>query len=61
MREFLKTMKRYVLPYRRYLGESVILNILSAVLNIFSFALIIPMLKILFNLDTATYSFIPWK
>lgn len=60
MREFLKTMKRYVLPYKRYLGGSVIMNILSAVLNIFSFTLVIPMLKILFSMDGTAYRFIPW-
>jgi len=53
-------LRRYVAPYRKYLGGSVLLNILSAVLNLVSFSLIIPILKILFNLDDKVYAFIPW-
>ena len=60
MKEFWQIMLRYVAPYKRFLGGAVIMNILSAVLNIFSLALIIPMLKILFGLDQGTYAFIPW-
>lgn len=60
MKDFLKVMKRYVRPYGKYLGGSVALNILSAVFNVFSFTLIIPILKILFKMDETTYSFIPW-
>ena len=53
-------MKEYVSPYGRYLGGSVLLNILSAVFNIFSFSLIIPILQILFKINTTVYEFIPW-
>lgn len=53
-------MLKYVGPYKRFLGESVILNILSAVFNIFSFSLVIPMLNLLFNLNKTVYEFIPW-
>ena len=53
-------MKRFVAPYRLYLVGAVILNILSAVFNIFSFTLIIPILQILFKMDTTVYEFIPW-
>lgn len=60
MREFWHIMRRYVAPYKRYLGGSVVLNMLSAIFNIFSFALVVPMLRILFNVNTKTYSFIPW-
>ena len=60
MRGFLRLMKRYALQYKGYLGGSVILNILSAVFNIFSFSFIIPVLNILFNLDSKTYDFIAW-
>ncbi len=60
MKEFWQIMLRYVAPYKRFLGGAVIMNILSAVLNIFSFALIIPMLKILFGLEQGSYEFIPW-
>ena len=60
MRGFLRLMKRYASRYKAYLGGSVLLNILSAVFNIFSFSFIIPVLNILFNLDSKTYSFIAW-
>lgn len=53
-------MKGYVAPYRKYLGGAVVLNIFSAVFNIFSFTLIIPILQILFKMDTTIYEFIPW-
>jgi len=60
MKEFWKIMKRYVSPYKSYLVGSVFLNIFSAIFNIFSFSLIIPMLQILFNIDSTVYEFIPW-
>jgi len=53
-------LRRYVRPYGKYLGGSVVLSILSAVFNIFSFTLIIPILRILFNVDGGVYRFIPW-
>ncbi|MCR4773952.1 MAG: ABC transporter ATP-binding protein/permease [Prevotella sp.] len=49
MKEFLQVLRRFVPPYKKYLVYSVIFNILSAVLNIFSFAAIIPILQILFK------------
>jgi len=60
MKEFLQMMLRYVAPYKRFLAESVGLNILSALFNIFSFSLIVPMLQILFKLNTTVYRFMPW-
>ena len=60
MKEFWKIMKRYVSPYKSCLVGSVFLNIFSAIFNIFSFSLIIPMLQILFNIDSTVYEFIPW-
>ena len=60
MKEFLQIIRRFVGPYKQYLAGSVILNILSAVFNIFSFTLIIPILKMIFNLESEVYTFIPW-
>lgn len=51
---------RYASPYAKYVGGSVLMNILSAVFNIFSFTLIIPILNIVFQLEEKTYEFIPW-
>ena len=53
MKEFLKVLRRFVPPYKRYLMLSVCFNILSAVLNIFSFAALIPILQILFQTGDA--------
>ncbi len=60
MKEFFRLLKRFVTPYKGYLGGSLILNVLSAIFNIFSFSLIIPILQILFKMDTTVYEFIPW-
>ena len=60
MKEFWQVLVKYVKPYRGYLGGSIVLNMLSAVLNIFSFSLIIPILQILFKMSNTVYSFIPW-
>ena len=53
MKEFLNVLRRFVPPYKRYLVLSVVFNILSAVLNIFSFAALIPILQILFKTGDA--------
>jgi len=53
MREFLNVLRRFVPPYKKYLVLSVVFNILSAVLNIFSFAALIPILQILFQTSDA--------
>ena len=53
MKEFMQVLRRFVPPYKRYLVLSVVFNILSAVLNIFSFAALIPILQILFQTGDA--------
>ncbi len=53
MKEFIGVLRRFVPPYKKYLVLSVVFNILSAVLNIFSFAAIIPILQILFKTGDA--------
>ena len=53
MKEFLNVLRRFVPPYKKYLILSVVFNILSAVLNIFSFAALIPILQILFQTSDA--------
>lgn len=54
MKEFLQVLRRFVPPYKKYLALSMIFNILSAVLNIFSFMTIMPILQILFKTGDAT-------
>ena len=60
MKEFLRVMRLYVKPYKLYLVGSLIFNLLSAILNVFSFVSIIPMLQMLFGIDQNRYEFIPW-
>ena len=63
MKEFITVLRRFVPPYKRYLVWSVVFNILSAVLNIFSFMAIIPILQILFQTggDNVPQSLMPWS
>ena len=62
MKEFIKILRRFVPPYKKYLVLTIIFNILSAILNIFSFAAIIPILNILFKTEESLrqVDFIPW-
>ena len=63
MKEFLQILRRFIPPYKKYLALTVVFNILSAVLNIFSFAAMIPILQILFRTEgagTAT-ELMPWS
>ena len=62
MKEFFQLMRRFVSPYKKYLGWSIVLNVLSAVFNIFSFSLLIPILNILFKTGSndKVYHFMEW-
>ena len=53
-------LKRFLPPYKKYLFLTFFFNILSAILNVFSLATIIPILQVLFKVNTKTYLFIPW-
>lgn len=63
MRQFFSVLKRFIPPYKKYLILSVIFNILSAILNIFSFATLIPILQILFETGDAgrVTTLMPWS
>ena len=60
MKAFWRVLKRFAAPYKKYLAGSLVLNLLSAIFNIFSFALLIPILNILFKMDQTVYEFMPW-
>ena len=62
MKEFLQLMRRFVSPYKKYIGWAILLNILSAVFNVFSFTFLIPILSILFKTEGAdkVYHFMEW-
>ena len=53
MKEFMQVLRRFVPPYKKYIILSIVFNVLSALLNIFSFAALIPILQILFKTDDA--------
>ena len=62
MREFIKVLRRYIPPYKKYLVMSFVFTFLSAILNVFSFMVIIPILEILFKMkEAAVVDFIPWS
>ena len=61
MKDFIRVLKRFVPPYKKYVALNIVFNILSAILNIFSFALIIPILEILFKMNKNVYTFIAWE
>lgn len=63
MKDFIQVLKRFVPPYKKYLIMAVVFNILSALLNIFSFMTLIPLLQILFKVDAGTSAthYIPWN
>ena len=61
MKDFWKVLRRFALPYKGYMIGAVIANLLSAVLNVFSFMGVIPMLQMLFGMDSSAYEFQPWQ
>ncbi len=60
MKGIFKILRRFLPPYKKYVVLTFIFNILTAILNVFSLATIIPILQVLFKINTATYEFIPW-
>ncbi|MBR3877376.1 MAG: ABC transporter ATP-binding protein [Bacteroidaceae bacterium] len=62
MKEFLKVLRRFVPPYKKYLILSLFFTLLSAILNVFSFMVIIPILQILFKInDVSGVAYTPWS
>ena len=60
MKDFFRVLRRFVPPYKRFMAMNIAFNILSAILNVFSFALIIPILRILFKMDARVYTYAAW-
>ena len=61
MKDFFRVLRRFVPPYKRFMAMNIAFNILSAILNVFSFALIIPILRILFKMDERVYTYMAWS
>ena len=59
MKGFFQLLVRFVPPYKKYLALNVLFNILAAFLTLFSFALIIPILEMLFGINQEHYDFMP--
>ena len=60
LKQFLRLIRRFLPPYRGYLAWNLFLNILAQLLNVFSFALLIPILQTLFKVSQVQYAFMPW-
>ena len=60
MKDFIRLLRRFAAPYKWHVVLSVLFNILSAFLTLFSFAFIIPILQMLFGLDSTRYAFMEW-
>lgn len=60
MKEFYHIMSQYLAKYRKFIIGSLMVNVLSAILNVFSFMSIMPILQILFKVNTTVYDFVPW-
>ena len=60
MKDFIKILRRFVPPYKKYLFLNIFFNMLAAFLTLFSFAVIIPILEMLFKIREASYAFMPW-
>ena len=61
MKEFIRILQRFVPPYKSNMVWNIVFNVLSAILNLFSFALIMPILQILFKINEEVYTYTPWS
>ncbi|MBP5360127.1 MAG: ABC transporter ATP-binding protein [Bacteroidaceae bacterium] len=60
MKDFFHLMSKYFSRYKRYIGGTLLFNILAALFNVFSFTVLLPILQILFKINTERYQFIEW-
>ncbi|MBO4730280.1 MAG: ABC transporter ATP-binding protein [Bacteroidaceae bacterium] len=60
MKDFFHLMSKYFSRYKRYIGGTLLFNILAALFNVFSFTVLLPILQILFKVNTERYQFIEW-
>lgn len=58
MKDFWSLLRRFVPPYKKYLALNILFNILAAILTLFSFALIVPILEMLFGISEGHYAYI---
>ena len=60
MREFFSQMGGYFARYKGYIAGTLAMNILAALFNVFSFSILLPILQILFKVNSETYQFMEW-
>jgi len=60
VKEFYRMMGRYFSPYKKYIFATLSMNVLTALFNVFSFSLLLPILNILFGIDKKHYAFMEW-
>ncbi|MDD6702464.1 MAG: ABC transporter transmembrane domain-containing protein, partial [Bacteroidales bacterium] len=60
MKELFLFIKRYASPYKRDIALSIIFNLLTAFFTLFSFAFIIPILQMLFGMDSTIYTYMEY-
>ena len=60
MKDFFHLMSKYFSRYKRYIGGTLLFNVLAALFNVFSFTVLLPILQILFKVNTERYQFIEW-
>ena len=60
MKDFIAILRRFVPPYKKYLALNILFNVLAAILTLFSFALLIPILQMLFKINEGTYTYMAW-
>ena len=61
MKDFIQILRRFVPPYKKYIILNIVFNVLSAILNLFAFALVIPILRILFRIDETVFEYMEWS
>lgn len=61
MKEFFKIMGKYFAPYKRFVAGTLTFNILTAFFNVFSFTLLLPILNILFGIESGNYTLMSWS
>ena len=62
MKDIFMLIRRFIAPYYKgYLSLAVLFNILSALLNLVAFALVMPILNILFQIEERVTTYIPFS
>ncbi len=60
MKAFYEVMGKYFANYKKYIAGTLVMNVLAALFNVFSFTVLLPILNILFKINNTHYAFIPW-